>query len=115
MTEQERRLILKAGLLLVLLEGWASPAVIRDRLGVDTSPALLWLCENGYADQDETGHHVRWNPTRSFEGLWSTPVPERGCPVTLCGKGATRGRGLRSCRTTEIMYDETKWRTHADG
>lgn len=83
MTEAERRMALKAGLTLVLLEGWVHPASVTARLGADASAALRWLRRAGYAVRGEGGV-LRWEFARPFEALWAELVPERACPVRLC-------------------------------
>lgn len=101
MSEVERNIILKAALVLVLLEGWTTSAIVRARLGVDVAPALVWLGQNGYiqagGDLDGGSMSIRWRPQHTFEALWDRLMPHRPCPLTLCGKAirGSRVRGLQ--------------------
>lgn len=88
-SEERRSVVMKTALLLVLLEGWTAPLTLRARLGVDVQEALAWLWCNGYLERGDE-NVVRWRSERTFEGLWSRLVPERGCPIRLCGKTPVR-------------------------
>lgn len=92
MSEEQRSAILKAALLLALLEGWTEPISVRARLGVDVGEALGWLWRSAYIEQGEG--LIRWRVERTFEELWVQLVPERGCPVRLCSE--TRSTGVAS-------------------
>lgn len=93
MSELERNAILKAALLLVLLEGWTTTMVVQARLGTDPRPALGWLAANGFAATAAAEHEpVRWRPQHTFEELWGRLVPERRCPVSLCGRSPRESR-----------------------
>ncbi len=101
MSDVERNTILKVALLLVLLEGWAEAVVVRARLGVDVAPALIWLGQNGYVqmgmDAEGDAATARWRAQHTFESLWDRLMPQRPCPITLCGRGsrASQRRELR--------------------
>lgn len=101
MSEVERNTILKAALLLVLLEGWTQAVTVRARLGVDVGPALIWLGQNGYiqwsVDAEGAATTARWRPQHTFEALWDRLMPHRPCPIALCSKVArgSRVRGLQ--------------------
>lgn len=88
MSEVERNITLKVGLLLAIFEGWTSPQTVRARLGADVTPALRWLAQQGYVEiarfDEATDDVVRWRVPVEFESLWQQLIPERRCPVTLC-------------------------------
>jgi len=84
MTDEQRHLVLKAALLLVLLEGWTKPEVVTARLGAEAGPAFGWLRRNGYVQHARDAHAVRWDHGRTYEGLWDQLMPDRPCPISLC-------------------------------
>lgn len=92
-----RDLILKAGLVWRILEGWAAADVIALRLGVATPlvvEARAWLLEHGYLKQgaSEVSWVYRWSIDRDFEQLWNELIPERPCQLSFCGRAKPRGR-----------------------
>lgn len=98
MSDELRYLVLKAALLLILLEGWAKPSVVNARLGADAGQAVAWLWRHGYIDlaEDRAANVVRWQGGHTFTQLWARLVPERPCPVQLCSSPrAERVRQLR--------------------
>lgn len=97
MSEAERRAILKTALLLVIMAGWTPVVNVRARLGIDVRHALLWLEQNGYVRvTDDRSPLARWRIQHSFEDLWRLLVPERACPMRLCGQASgTPARQLR--------------------
>lgn len=88
MTIVDRNLVLKFGLWLVLMEGWAEPTSGAARLDValeSVGEAAVWLQNHGYVEVAHTpsGARVQWLIHRSFNSLWTELIPERPCPVKL--------------------------------
>jgi len=81
-SEQERNQILKAGLFLMLLEGWTPAGTVARKFGWSDIAPLSWLCGNGFAQQG-AGGVVRWNTPVEFEQLWGQLIPDRPCPMRL--------------------------------
>jgi len=97
MSQPSRDLILKAGLLWRILEGWAASDTVAFRLSVgfdEVVEARAWLLEHGYLEQAESriSWTYRWKPTREFDQLWDELIPERPCQLSFCGKVKPRGR-----------------------
>lgn len=100
-----RDLILKAGLIWRILEGWAASDTVALRIGVpfeEVVEARGWLSERGYLQPslDSPLMLFRWQPDREFEDLWNELIPERPCQLSFCSKvrprGRTRERGSQS-------------------
>jgi hypothetical protein len=81
-SEQDRNLILKIGLWLMLMEGWATAASVRLKFGTSDPAPVTWLLRHGFVQQG-AGSVVRWNSPTEFESLWSHLIPERPCPMRL--------------------------------
>jgi hypothetical protein len=100
-----RDVILKAGLVWRILEGWAAADVVAHRLGVAIPvvvEARAWLEEHGYLERaaSEVSWLYRWNPEREFEHLWDELVPDRPCALSFCGKAKPRGKARPHLSTT---------------
>ncbi|QJD53290.1 hypothetical protein SEA_TEMPO_68 [Microbacterium phage Tempo] len=97
MSERDRAL--KVGLLLTLIEGWASPASLAGRLRMqvdEISSAAEWLAKNGFVTVSvDDPISYRWSGGAEFEALWALLIPERPCPVRF--RTVLRGTRKPSC------------------
>lgn len=86
MIREDRDAILRVGLLLAMIGGWAPIHSLGARLdGVED--AVGWLRRHGYVQSSEYGEVARWLPQRSFEALWRKLIPDRPCPIRLSEVG----------------------------
>ncbi|UUG69628.1 hypothetical protein SEA_FRANSOYER_63 [Microbacterium phage Fransoyer] len=82
--------VLKLGLWLAIIEGWASLASAAGRLHMQVEQVQSradWLEVHGYVEVSEAlPRSYRWRGDSEFEALWALLVPERPCPVRLRSK-----------------------------
>ncbi|UVT31335.1 hypothetical protein SEA_MARCIE_73 [Microbacterium phage Marcie] len=95
----ERDQALKLGLLLTLIEGWASRPSLAGRLHMqvdEVEAAAVWLAGNGFVEiSREAPTSYRWSGGAEFEALWGLLIPERPCPVRF--RTVLRGTRKPSC------------------
>ncbi|AYB70176.1 hypothetical protein SEA_ONEIAGILLIAN_66 [Microbacterium phage OneinaGillian] len=83
MSERDRAL--KLGLLLTLIEGWASRASLAGRLHMlveEIDASAEWLAQHGFVTISvDDPISYRWAGGAEFEALWALLIPERPCPM----------------------------------
>ena len=94
--------VLKVGLWLCLIEGWASHASAAARLHMaveQVQSRLDWMQVRGFVEasafptgQDSTLWSYRWAARADFEALWAQVIPDRPCPVRLRTQPRSRTR-----------------------